>query len=66
MAARGVDLYTISTRILKASIEALTVFSHVFSTDGFNNTLLSQDYVFETAPTLGTVGRVYIVRTGEG
>lgn len=32
-------------RILKVYVEALTRFSHIFSLDGFNSTLLSQGYV---------------------
>lgn len=36
------------TRILKVSIEAFTGFSHIFSPDGFNNTLLPQDYILDT------------------
>ena len=53
-------------RILKFYIEALTGFSHVFSPDGLNNTLLSQGHVLERAPMVGTVGRTYIPRTREG
>ena len=44
-------------RILKVYTEALPGFSHVFSGDGLNNTLLSQGCVPGTAPTEGTVGR---------
>ena len=54
------------TRILKVYIEVLTGFSHIFSPDGFNSTLLSQGCILGTAPTEGKVGRVYIPRTGKG
>lgn len=54
------------TGILKFYIEALAGFSHVFSPDGFNNILLSQGYVPEMAPAVGTLGRVYIPKTGKG
>ena len=36
----------------------------MFSSDGLNNTLFSQGCVLQIAPTVGTVGRVYIPRTG--
>ena len=51
-------------RILKFDIEALLGFSHVVSPDGLNNTLISQDCILETSPTTGTMGRIYITRTG--
>ena len=53
-------------RILKLYTEVLTGFSHVFHPNGLNNPLLSQAYVTETAPSVGTVGRMYISRTGNG
>ena len=34
--------------------------------DGLDNTLLSQVCILETAPTVGTVGRMYISRRREG
>ena len=49
--------------ILNFDIEALLGFSHVASPDGLNNTLLSQDRILETAPTMETVGGIYIPRT---
>ena len=51
-------------RILKVYIEALTGFSHVFSSDGPDNTLLSQGCILETSPRMERVGRTY--RTGGG
>ena len=54
-----------SNRVLKGYIETLTVFSHLLSPDSLNDALLSQGYIFGTAPTVGTVGRVYIPRTEE-
>jgi len=51
------------TRILKVYIEALTGFSHIFCPDGLsNNTLFSQSFMLGTAPTVGTVGRMYFLR----
>lgn len=44
----------------------MTGLSHIYHLDGFNNTLLSQDGIFGTAPTVGTVGRMYFLRTGLG
>ena len=52
------------TRIWKVYIEALMGFGHVFYPDGLNNALLFQGCVLETALTVGTVGRIYITRTG--
>ena len=52
-------------RILKVYREVLTGSSHVNSPDGLNNTFLSQGYIFGIAPTVRTVGRVYIPRAGE-
>ena len=40
--------------------------SHILCPDVLNNTSLSQGCVLETAPTVGTVGRTYIPRAGEG
>ena len=58
------------TRILKAYIETLTGFSHVFSPDGLNNTLLPQGCVLEKGPTMrmGNGGQdiLYFPRTREG
>ena len=51
-------------RILEVYIEALTGFSHVYCPDGLSNTILSQGYLLVIAPTVGTMGREYIPRTG--
>lgn len=48
---------------LKVYTEALTGFSHVHCPHGLKNTLFSQVHVFETAPSVGIVGRIYILRT---
>lgn len=54
-------------RFLKVYIEVLPGFSHVYHPNGLNNTLLSQRYIFETAPGVGLVSRIYIPRTrGQG
>lgn len=53
------------TRVLGLYIEALMGSRHIECPDGLNNTLLSQGYVLEMAPTVGTVGKTYIPRTGE-
>lgn len=55
----------LSTRILRGCGEALNVFSHIFSPGGLTNALLSQSYVLITVPTVGTVDRVYVLRTRE-
>jgi len=36
------------------------------SSDGLNNTLVSQGYILETAPRVGRVDGMYRARTGEG
>ena len=47
--------------------EAPNGFSQVYHPDGLNNTLLSQGYVFGTAPTAGIMGRtVYSKDSGGG
>lgn len=56
----------LTTRILKVYIAALPRSSHIFRPDDLNNTLLFQDYIFETATSAGIVGERYIPRTGEG
>lgn len=38
-------------------------YSDIFSPDGLNNTLLFQGFILEMAPSVGTVGRVYVPRT---
>lgn len=50
---------------LQVYTEALTRFSHIYCSDGFNNMLLSQGCILEMAPTVGMVGRVYVPRIGE-
>lgn len=45
-----------STRILKVCIESLTGFSHIFSSDGLNETF-SQGCILEMAAIVGMVGR---------
>lgn len=61
-------------RILAVYVEASVKWfrsqqhSHVLlrlSPDGLNNTFLSGGLAFETAPSMGTVGGIYIPRTGE-
>ena len=52
-------------RILKDYIEALPGFSHLFSPDVLNNTLLSQVCVLGTAPNMGKARRRHIPRIGE-
>lgn len=54
------------TRLLKVYLEVLTVFSHVFSPDGINNTLFSQGCVLDTGPSVGRVDRTCIPRMGRG
>lgn len=54
--------------ILKSLYRGLTGvqgLSRVYHPGGLNNTLLSQDYVVEVAPAMGTLGGVYIPRTRE-
>ena len=53
-------------QILKVYVQVLAGFSHAYHPGGFNNTLLCGGCVLGTAPTVGTVGRAYIPRTGEG
>ena len=55
-----------SPRILKVYIEVFTGFSHVFHPDDLHNTLLSQGCALEAAPSVRTVGGIYIPRTGRG
>ena len=44
-------------RILKVYTEALTGFSHIFSPDGLNNTLLSQCFILENISHCGNSGQ---------
>ena len=53
-------------RILKVYIETLAGSSHIFSPDGFNNSLLSQAASLKMAIAVSTVGGLYIPRTGKG
>lgn len=46
-------------------IAVLTGFSQEYSPDSLSNTLLSQGCILEGAPSSGTVGRIFIPRTGE-
>lgn len=39
--------------------------SHVFSPNGLNNILFSQNCIFETVPAMGTVGGIYLPRARE-
>lgn len=55
----------ISCQSLKVQIEALIKGSYIYCPDGLKNTLGSQDCVFGTVPTVETVGRAYIPKTGE-
>ena len=54
-----------SIRILKVYIDALMGFIIGYSPDGLNNTLFSLGCILEMALSLGTVGRMFIPRTGE-
>lgn len=49
--------------ILKVYIKALTGFSHLYNSDGVNNTLLYQGYALETAASITIVGGTYIPKT---
>lgn len=40
-------------------------FSHVHSPDSLSDPILSQVCILEMAPSVGTMGRMYIPRTGE-
>lgn len=40
--------------------------SHLYSPGGLKHTLLSQDCILKMALAMGTVGRTYIPRTGQG
>jgi len=53
-----------SARVLKVYIEALTRMRYIHCQMVSIN-LLSQGCVLEMAPTVGTVGRIYIPRTRE-
>lgn len=44
------------TSILKVYIEALTGVSHIFSSEGFNNALLSKGCFLEMVPIMGNCG----------
>lgn len=52
-------------RVIKIYIEALAGFGHVYCPGGLNNTLLFQDCVLDEAPTVGTEGRMHMLRAGE-
>lgn len=53
-------------RNLKVYIKTLIGFSHIFSPDSLNNTLFSQGYILETAPSVGMDGRTDIPKMGRG
>lgn len=53
------------TRILKVYIEALTEFIHIYHSDGLSNTLLFQDHVLETTPSMGMMDGMYILGAEE-
>ena len=55
-----------SVRILNVGLEVLIEFTHVFSSDGLNNALLSQGRILETARSMGMMGRTYNPKTGKG
>lgn len=59
-------LLHLPARILEVYVEDLTEFSHLFIPDDLNNAVLSRGYVFGIAPAVGSVGRAYFPRTGEG
>ena len=46
-------------------IAVLRGFSQEYSPDSLSNTLLSQGCILEGAPSSGTMGRMFISRTGE-
>lgn len=50
----------------KVYVETLTGFSHLFSPDGLNNTVLSQWSVLENSSCCGIVHRTYIPRARRG
>lgn len=52
--------------ILYIYIEALSGLGYICHPDGLNNTLLAQGSILVNAPPVGTVGRTYITRVGEG
>lgn len=54
------------TRILRVPLEALTGLSRVHLPESLNTTLLSQGCILETVQAMGTVGGMYISRTGKG
>lgn len=55
------QISTLAHQKLKVYIQALAVFGYVFSPYGHNN-MLAPGCIFETAPSVGTVGRAYIPR----
>ena len=52
-------------RLLEVYKEASTRFSHIFSADRLNTTLLSQCCILETIPSVEMVDGMYIPRRGE-
>ena len=53
-------------QILKSLYRVLKGFSNIYDPDGLNNTLLSQGYIPEVAPSVGRVSGTYIPRMGRG
>lgn len=65
MATRQVDLLTHPPESEKF-IQRLSQFNHMHSPDGLNDTLLSQGWLLEMAPNVGTVGRMSFQGQGMG
>lgn len=63
VATRWVDLCT-TRQNLQPLYRGFNLVHARISPDGLNNLMLSQGFVLETVPTVGTVGRTYIPRTG--
>ena len=61
--SRSLPPYTMILRVY--CIEVLTLFSHIFSPDVFNNILLSQGCVFEMVPYAEPWWKVYSNNRGE-
>lgn len=53
----------VACRNLKSLHRGLNGFSHIHSPDDLHKTLLSQDCIFEVAPSMRRVGRTYTSRT---
>lgn len=67
MAIRRVDICTSQPGSQKfIQRHSLTGLIHIYHPTGFNNTLRSQGFILTMVPTMGTVSRTYVPRTGEG